>query len=171
MDPNDVSASNVANPAQVDDDVVDNDIGDTLERVNRTQSEDNPKEFGSDANPESQRRSRWIAQEYHDGKIHLSYQKNPYLLSPRGLLAYDLGRGPGENANGVALLNTSEKLINMYVDRIAHINVSPKLLAKISKEDIDLHILGVIMMQQFSLHVGIKKFGDKATKFVSKELQ
>ena len=101
----------------------------------------------------------------------MSYWGNPYLLSPRGLLAYDSGHGPGENENGVALFTTSKKLIGAYVDGIAHINVSPELSVKISKEDVESHVLGMIMVQQFSLHAGIKQFGDEATESVSKELQ
>ncbi len=50
-------ASNIANPAQADGDVADNDVGGTLEGVNSTQSEDNPAEYGSATNPEDQRRS------------------------------------------------------------------------------------------------------------------
>ena len=45
------------------------------------------------------------------------------------------------------------------------------LLSKISQEDIGAHVLGGIMVQQFSLRAGIKKFGDKATVAISKELQ
>ena len=96
---------------------------------------------------------------------------NPYLLSLRGLLAYDSGHGPRESANGVALFTTSKKLIGTYVDRIAHINVSPELSAKISKEDVESHVLGIIMVPQFSLRAGIKQFGDKATESISKGLQ
>ncbi len=123
-----------------------NDMSDTQEENNLTQLENNPKEYGSATNPEGQRRSHWIARDYHDGQIHFSYRGNPYLLSPRGLLAYDSGHGPGERENGVALFTTSKKLIGAYVDRIAHIKVSPELLAKVSKEDIDAYILGIIMV-------------------------
>ncbi len=66
----------------------------------------------------------------------MSYRGNPYLLSPRGLLAYNTEHGLGEHANGGALFMTSNKLIGAYVDGIAHINVSPELLEKISKEDV-----------------------------------
>ena len=65
----------------------------------------------------------------------MSYRGNPYLLSPRGSLAYDSGHGPGESANGVAIFTTSKKLIGAYVNGIAHINVSPGLSSKISQED------------------------------------
>ena len=57
------------------------------------------------------------------------------------------------------------------MDGIAHINVSPKVSAKISQEDVEAHVLGIIMVQQFSLRAGIKKFGEKATESISKELQ
>ena len=42
---------------------------------------------------------------------------------------------------------------------------------EMSTDDLRDHILGVIMVQQFSLRAGINKFGDKATTSVSKELQ
>ncbi len=49
--------------------------------------------------------------------------------------------------------------------------MTPEVSAKISKEDVEAHVLGIIMVQQFSLRAGIKQFGDKATESVSKELQ
>ena len=73
--------------------------------------------------------------------------------------------------NGVALFTTSKEIIGGYVNGIAHINVSRKASAKMSQVDVEAHILGVIMVQQFSLRAGINKFGDKATASVSKELQ
>ncbi len=79
--------------------------------------------------------------------------------------------GPGKHENGVALFTTLKKLIGAYVEGIAHINVTPKVSAKISKDDVEAHVLGIIMVQQFSLRAGIKQFGDKATKSISKELQ
>ncbi len=85
--------------------------------------------------------------QYHDGQIHLLYQGNPYLLSPRGLLAYDSGNGTGESVNEIALFTTSKKLIGAYVEGIAQINVSPEILVKISKEDVESHVLGIIMVQ------------------------
>ena len=45
--------------------MADNDVGDTREEDNPTQSDDISKEFGSAANPEGQRRSHQIAREYH----------------------------------------------------------------------------------------------------------
>ncbi len=41
MDPNDVSASNIANPSHADGDVADNDVDDAQEGVNSVQLEDN----------------------------------------------------------------------------------------------------------------------------------
>ncbi len=37
----------------------------------------------------------------------------------------------------------------------------PQAAQKVLKEAIDAHVLGVIMAQQFSLHTGLKKFGDE----------
>ena len=68
------------------------------------------------------------------------------------------------------LFSNLQVLASKYVDGITHINVTPGVAQKISKEDVNAHVLGVIMAQQFSLHVGLKKFGDKAKKLVTKEL-
>ncbi len=72
--------------------------------------------------------------------------------------------------NGVALFTTSKMLIGVCVDSIVHINVPPEALAKITQEEAEAHILGLIMVQRFNLCTGIKKFGDTATASVSKEL-
>ncbi len=40
----------------------------------------------------------------------------------------------------------------------------------LDKEDMYLHILGVVMAQQFILKVGLKKFDDEERKAVSKEI-
>ncbi len=50
MNPNDVLASNITNPAHADGGVSDDDVGDTQEGVNPTQSEGNLAEYGSAVN-------------------------------------------------------------------------------------------------------------------------
>ena len=52
-----MSEIEIVNPAQTEDDVVDNDVGNTQEGVNPMQSEVNPEDLGSVANLEGQRRS------------------------------------------------------------------------------------------------------------------
>ena len=47
------------------------------------------------------------------------------------MLSYDLDHGPGKSKNGVALFTTSKKLVDADVDRIAHINVTSEVSAKI----------------------------------------
>ncbi len=98
------------------------------------------------------------------------YRRNPNLRSSRDLLAYDLEHDPGRSTNGAALFPTSKKLIVVYLEGIVHIIVSPKVLTKTSQENVEAHILGIIMVQQFSLLAGIKKFGNQATVSISKEL-
>ena len=67
LEPNDVSEIEIVNPAQADGDAAAYDVGDTQAEDNPTPLMDNPKEFGSAANPEGHRRSHRIAREYHDG--------------------------------------------------------------------------------------------------------
>ena len=87
----------------------------------------------------------------------------------------DDGAAPAEIGLG-SVMNTqgqrrSHRIAREYHDGQIHINVSPAVSAKLSEEDLDAHILAVIMVQQFSLRAGIKKFGSQATESVSKELQ
>ncbi len=107
---------------------------------------------------------------YQDGHLHLTYRGNPCCLSSTGSLTYDLGDENPKTQEGVVLFSNSQDLASKYVDGIVHINVTTEGARKISKEDVNAHVLGVIMAQQFSLHSGLKKFGDKAKKSVTKEL-
>ncbi len=55
----------------------------------------------------------------------------------------------------------SQVLVLKYLDGIMHINMTPKATQKVYKEVVETLVLGVIMAQQFSLHVGLKKFGNE----------
>ena len=70
----------------------------------------------------------------------------------------------------IVSFSTSQELASKYVNGICNINVTPDGARKVSKEDVNAHVLGVIMAQQFNLHAGLKKFGDKAKESVTKEL-
>ena len=48
--------------------------------------------------------------------------------------------------------------------------MTPEASQKVSKEAVEAHVLGLIMAQQFSLHVGLNKSGDKANVLLMKEL-
>ena len=63
----------------------------------------------------------------------------------------------------------SHRIAQRYQD--GQIHLSREASMEMSTDDLRDHILGVIMVQQFSLRAGINKFGDKATTSVSKELQ
>ncbi len=100
----------------------------------------------------------------------LTYRGHPYRLSSTGSLTYDLRDGNPTDQDGIVLFSTLQELASKYVDGICNINVTPGGAQKVSKEDVNAHVLGVIMAQQFSLHVGLKKFGDRVKEAVNKEL-
>ncbi len=88
--------------------------------------------------------------------MHLTYRGHPYRLSSTGSLTYDLSSENPTTQDGIILFSNSQELATKYVDGIVNINVTPKGARK--------------MAQQFSLHTGLKKFGDEAKKSVTKEL-
>ncbi len=102
--------------------------------------------------------------------MHLTYRGHPYRLILTGLLTYDLQDDNPKTQDGVVLFLTSQELASKYVDVICNINFTLDGAQKVPKEDVNTHVLEVIMAQQFSLHAGLKKFGDKAKEAVTKEL-
>ena len=48
---------------------------------------------------------------------------------------------------------------NNINQRVGHINVSDPTDVKMSEEDKMLHVLGMVLIQQFSLKAGLKRFG------------
>merc|ERR1712127_645302 len=167
--PDDVADTSTSDVVQRDD------VGDITTEDNPLPEDPVPEGMGSYANADGQRRSTRVAEiarkkKYHDGQLHLTYRGHSYRLSSTGSLTYDLGNGNPKTQEGVVLFSTLQELASKYVDGICNINVTPKGARKISKEDVNAHILGVIMAQQFSLHAGLKKFGDKAKEVVTNEL-
>ncbi len=57
------------------------------------------------------------------------------------------------------------------MEGVAHINLSPNMFHEITKEEVNCHVLGVIVAQQFSLKAGLKKFGNEGNVEVTKELK
>ncbi len=57
MEPSVVSDIEIVKIAQMDGDMASGDVGDTPEEDDPTPSKDNPKQFGSAANPKGQRMS------------------------------------------------------------------------------------------------------------------
>ena len=53
---------------------------------------------------------------------------------------------------------------------MTHINVTEMGSINMSQEEINSHILGVAMLQQFSLKAGLKHFGKKGAEAVTSEL-
>ncbi len=71
---------------------------------------------------------------------------------------------------GVTVFESAKSLLNEFVEGVAHINLSPDMVHKMTQEELNCHVLGVIMTQQFNLRAGLKKFGDKRKVAVKKEL-
>ena len=82
------------------------------------------------------------------------------MLSPLGLLSYDIGIPIAESGDAT------------YLDKRVHMNMTSEAGTKpiLDKEDTYLHILVVVMAQQFSLRAGLKNFGNERRKAVSKNL-
>lgn len=57
-----------------------------------------------------------------------------------------------------------------YADGVINVNTAKMEVEPMTEEDKDEHILGMILAQQFMMHVGLKKFGDRGEKAVTKEL-
>ena len=50
-------------------------------------------------------------------------------------------------------------------------DLTPGDLVNMSEEQLDAHVLGVILAQQYNLNGGMELFGDKADAAVQKELK
>ncbi len=76
------------------------------------------------------------------------------MLKP--IISYDTGQGTP----------------NTYKEGIANINLSRESQPQpvLGNVEMNLHVLGVIMAQQLSLKAGLRKFGDRGKKAVTKEL-
>ena len=67
--------------------------------------------------------------------------------------------------------NIPEYNVDKVIDGTIHINIhdSPTLI--MTEEERTEHVLGIIMIQQFSLKAGLKEFGTKGEEAVTKELK
>ncbi len=55
------------------------------------------------------------------------------------------------------------------MEGVAHINLSPDVVHEMTQEEVNCHVLGVIMAQQLNLRAGIKKFGKEGEVTIKKE--
>ncbi len=60
---------------------------------------------------------------------------------------------------GVTVFESARGLLNDFVEGMAHINLSQDVALKMTQEEANCHVLGVIMAQQFNLRASLKKFG------------
>ena len=58
-----------------------------------------------------------------------------------------------------------------YDEGYIHLNIQDEKLTPMSESEKKEHVLGVIMLQQFNLNAGLKKFGSRGEAAVSKELK
>ena len=65
---------------------------------------------------------------------------------------------------------SQQKTLNDFVEGVAHINLSQDVARGMTQEEVNCHVLGVIMAQQFSLRVVLKKYGKEGKVAVKKEL-
>ena len=68
------------------------------------------------------------------------------------------------------MAEAAQAVINKYVEGECHLNLSDMQGPEMSDQQVTEYVLGVIMVQQFSLKAGINKFGDRAKEAVTKEL-
>ncbi len=99
---------------------------------------------GSYFNNQGRRRSARV-KAYQDGHIHLNYHENPYMPSPLAGIRYNTGE-PVQDP-GVTVFKLAKGLLNKFVEGVAHINLSPDVVHKMTQEEVNYHVLGVIMSQ------------------------
>ncbi len=92
-------------------------------------------------------RTGHMKKKYHDGQLHFTYRRHPYHLSSTGSLTYDLGDENPNTQEGMVLFSNLQELASKYVEGIININVTPEGARKILNEDVNAHVLGVIMAQ------------------------
>lgn len=85
-----------------------------------------------------------------------------------GHVRYDTGKGASD---GVSLLNAMQSRKVQYVEGVMHLNMEGGPDPILSQEEINCHLLGIAMVQQFSLKAGLSKFGDWTKALVMKELR
>ena len=114
---------------------------------------------GTTHNELGQRCSARLARQV-DRQIYLSYCRSPYILDPKGSVQYDT---PDTYVEGQAHFSVSS-LKQEYQDGVTHINVSERDSIEMTQTEGNTHLLGVAMIQQFSLKAGLKHFGKRGKK-------
>ena len=124
------------------------------------------KPLGTVQNISGQRRSARLARNTVDGRVHLTYHGNLYILNPKGSVQYDTG---DTYVEGQAHFSVSS-LQQTFQEGVTHINVTEGDSLEMTQDEINSHIVGVAMLQQFSLKAGLKHFGKKGEEAVTSEL-
>ena len=78
------------------------------------------KPLGTISDTSGQRRSARLARNTVDGRVHLTYRGQPYILSPQGSLQYDTGDSYVE---GQAHFSVSS-LQQAFLEGVTHINMT-----------------------------------------------
>ena len=92
-----------------------------------------------------------------DGRVHLTYRGNPYILNPKGSVQYDTGDTYVEGQTHFSV----SSLQQAFQEGVTHINVSEEDSLKMTQEEINSHVLGVAILQQFSLKASLNSFPSK----------
>ena len=90
----------------------------------------------------------------------------PYTLTEEGSVQYGTD---STYIEGQAHFSIST-IQQAFADGVAHINVSDGDSIEMTQEEIYKHVVGVALLQQFSLKAGLKHFGKKSEEAVSSEL-
>ena len=94
------------------------------------------------------------------------YCGNPYVVDTTGTVPF---RSYGNYIKGQAHFSVYG-IQQEFVDGATHINVSEGDSFEMSQEDINTHLVGVAMLQQFSLKAGLRYLGKRDEEAVPLEL-
>jgi len=142
---------------------VDSDVDNTTMEADANHA---AKPLGTISDTSGQRRSARLARNTVDGRVHLTYRGQPYILSPKGSVVYDTG---DTYVEGQAHFSVSS-LQQAFQEGVTHINVTEGDSIEMTQDEINAHVVGVAMLQQFSLKAGLKHFGKGGEEAVTSEL-
>ena len=123
--------------------------------------------LGTVENDQGHRRSARIARSHEDGRVHLSYRGHKYTLASKGAEGV---RYRDAVVEGQAHYSISDSILEAFVDGRSHISVQSYDDVCMTGEQVYEHVLGIVMMQQYSLKAGLNKFGKEGEQAVTKEL-
>ena len=96
----------------------------------------------------------------------MTYHGNPYVLNPKGSVKYNTEDTYVEGQTHFSV----SSLRQAFEEGVTHINVSEGNSIEMTDTEINSHLLGVAMLQQFSLKAGLKHFVKKGEEAVTAEL-